>query len=131
MLNTILNSIPTLAATCNIFAGNTTANGTFLKVIAIARLVVRILQIVIPILLIIVGSIDLAKAVVAGKEDDIKKAQKPFVKRVIAAVIVFLIPFLLGVILNLVNAKEWNECWNAAKDSTWNDLFNGNPLDIN
>ena len=53
--------------------------------------VLLVFKIVIPILLIIFGMLDLGKAVMAGKEDEIKKNQTLFFKRVIAAVMVFLI----------------------------------------
>ena len=43
---------------------------------------VLLLKIVIPILLIIFGMLDLGKAVVASKEDEIKKGQQMFVKRI-------------------------------------------------
>ena len=38
----------------------------------------NILKIVVPILIVIMGSIDLVKAITAGKDDDMKKAQKIF-----------------------------------------------------
>ena len=57
----------------------------------IVSTIVTIIQIVVPILLIVFGMLDLAKAVIASKEDEIKKAQMTFVKRLIAAVIAFFI----------------------------------------
>ena len=49
------------------------------------------IQVVIPILLIIFGMIELGKAITAQKEDEIKKAQGSFLKKLILAVIVFLV----------------------------------------
>lgn len=49
------------------------------------------IQVVVPILLIIFGMIDLGKAITAQKEDEIKKAQTGFLKKLILAVIVFLV----------------------------------------
>lgn len=56
-------------------------------------------RIIVPILLIVLGMIDLARAVVAGKEDVMKQAQLTFVKRVIAGVCVFFSPLLINIIM--------------------------------
>lgn len=81
--------------------------------------ILTLIQIAVPILLVVFGSIDLAKAVMAGKEDEIKKSQNTFVKRLIAAVIVFFIPLVVNVVLGLVTIEgnngeslTWNECKN-------------------
>ena len=78
----------------------------------------------IPILLIIMGSIDLGKAVIASKEDEVKKATKAFGKRFLYAVAVFLVVWLVRTVLSLsaklVNTDDntviegqtgWEECW--------------------
>ena len=66
--------------------------------------VLLVFKIVIPILLIVFGVIDLGKAVIASKEDEIKKATGSLIRRAIAAVVIFLIPtivtFLIGLISN-------------------------------
>lgn len=82
--------------------------------ISIAKWVVQLIQFTIPIILIVWGIIDVAKAIAAGKEDDIKKWQKTLVQRVIAAVAIFLIPFLVSIIMGLIGSTEWKECWNNA-----------------
>lgn len=73
--------------------------------------VLLVFKIVIPILLIIFGMIDLGKAVIASKEDEIKKATGSLVRRAIAAVIIFLLPTLISFIMTIVggfssDAKE-------------------------
>ena len=80
---------------------------------------IPIIQIGIPIILIVLGMFDLGKAVVASKEDEIKSAQKLLVKRVIYAVAIFFVVFLVTVIFNLVanndsetaGAASWKDCW--------------------
>ena len=52
--------------------------------------------------LIIKTIIASAKAVIASKEDEIKKAQMTFVKRLIAAVIVFFIIYLVQLVVNFI-----------------------------
>lgn len=65
--------------------------------------VLTIFKIVIPILLIIFGMMDLGKAVVAAKDDEIKKAVKSLAMRAISGVIIFFIPVLVGFIFTLVD----------------------------
>lgn len=70
-------------------------------------------RIIVPILIILLGSLDFAKAVLAGKEDNMRKAQSTFVKRVIAGVVVFLIPTLVDIIMGLADivwAGEYIHC---------------------
>lgn len=65
--------------------------------------VLLIFKIVIPILLIILGMIDLGKAVVASKDDEIKKSIKSLMWRAIAAVVIFFVPTLISLIMGLVS----------------------------
>jgi len=60
-------------------------------------------RIIVPILVIVLGMLDLAKAVIAGKEDQMRKAQATFVKRIIAGVVIFLIPVLVDLIMGLAD----------------------------
>ncbi len=98
--------------------------GSLKNVLIIVRTVITIIQWAVPIILILVGSIDLVKAVMAGKEDDIKKNQNTLFKRVIAAVIVFLIPIIVLTVTGLVGGDEWKDCWDAAKDGKIIDIVN-------
>ena len=66
-----------------------------------------IIRIAIPILLIVLGILDFVKAIFAGKEDEMKKAQSNFIRRVIAAIVVFLIPTLVNFLLEIANGI-WN-----------------------
>lgn len=70
-------------------------------------------RIIVPILIILLGTIDFAKAVIAGKEDNMKKAQSTFVKRLVAGVAVFFIPLLVNIIMDLADmvwAGEYFTC---------------------
>lgn len=69
--------------------------------------VLTYVRIIVPILIILLGTIDFAKAVIAGKEDNMKKAQSDFIKRLIAGVIVFLVPTLVDIIMGLADIV-WN-----------------------
>lgn len=61
----------------------------------------NIIMIVAPILLIVFGSVDFAKATFSGDEQAVKKAGSNFGKRVIATVLLFLLPLTLKIILNV------------------------------
>ncbi len=72
------------------------------KLAYIVSLGVSVIQIVVPILLIVWGMLDLGKAVMAQKEDEIKKGQQTFVKRIVAAVIVFFVVVVVKLVVGLV-----------------------------
>ena len=97
-------------------------NSDFLAIIGILKKVLTILQIAIPIGLLIFGTIDLGKAVISSKEDEVKKAKKAFINRLIYAVLVFCVVWLVTFIFDQVaklgltdvnqdNATTWKECW--------------------
>ena len=86
--------------------------------------IVTLIQIVVPILLIVFGMLDLAKAVIASKEDEIKKAQMTFVKRLIAAVIVFFVVSLVQLVVRFVAGNDENSIM-----SCFNCFVNGNASD--
>lgn len=83
--------------------------------------VIPLIQIGIPILLIIFGMIDLGKAVIASKEDEIKNAQKMLIKRAIYAVAIFFVVLIVQVVFGLLTTTgdsnigeagtSWYDCW--------------------
>ncbi len=68
--------------------------------------IIRLIKIVVPILLIIWGMIDFAKSVIAKKEEDIKNYRKAFVSRLISALLVFLVIWIVQLALSLVSGVE-------------------------
>lgn len=83
---------------------------------------IRLICLFVPILLIIFGSLDMAKCVIAGKEDEMKKFQNAFIKRLLYAAVVFLIPFIVtfvtGFLANngegtIENTNDWRQCLDA------------------
>lgn len=97
-----------------------TENGFCVKTANVWQIVgyaLLVFKIVIPILLIIFGMIDLGKAVIASKDDEIKKATKGLAMRAIAAVVVFLIPTIVGMLFTMISgfsgekgADDFNVC---------------------
>ena len=68
------------------------------------KMILNILKILIPIILIVLGTLDFVQAILAQDDSGIKKAQSKFVKRLIIAVIVFLIPSVLKVLLSIAGS---------------------------
>ncbi len=66
-----------------------------------------IIKIIIPIIIIVFGVIDLFKAVVGSKDDEIKKSLRSLVFRALAGVIIFFIPTFINLIFTLVD--DWNK----------------------
>ena len=76
--------------------------------IKIINEVMKWIRIIVPILLIGLGTLDFAKATFAKSEDDMKKVREKFIKRIIAAVLVFLAPIFVNLLLELANSVwDW------------------------
>ena len=65
---------------------------------------------------IVVGMLDLAKAVTEKNEDNIKKAQQALIKKAIAAVVVFLIVTIVALLMNLIGNKDYEKCMTCIND---------------
>lgn len=103
-------------------AGITGADcGGLLPIVRVIRKgVFPIVQIGIPILLIVYGTIDLGKAVISSDEKEVKAAQSRLIKRFIYAALVFFVVTLVTVLMNIVSTggqgdtNSWSTCWRAA-----------------
>ena len=79
-----------------------------------------IFQLGIPILLILLGTIDLGKAVISSDEKEVKAAQSRLIKRFIYAALVFFVVTFVSVLMNMVSnggvgdTVSWENCWKAA-----------------
>ena len=79
-------------------------------ILRLVGIVVWGIKVVVPILLIVVGMLDLAKAVGEKNDDKIKEAQQKLIKRAIAAVLVFLVVTLVGLVMGLIGANDYKAC---------------------
>lgn len=97
----MLELLNTLAdVTCKLGAGNSITIDT--KIPNIVATIISVIQFAVPVLLIIWGMLDLGKAVMAQKEDEIKKGQQTFIKRLIAAAVVFFVVVIVKLVVGLV-----------------------------
>lgn len=85
-----------------------------LSIVGVLKTVLTILQIGIPIVLLLFGTIDLGKAVMAGDEKEIKAATGLLIKRLIAAAAVFLLFLIISAVTGWVGGKDWKTCWQNA-----------------
>lgn len=99
------------------------------SVMAIVRFVINAICIAIPIILIVLIVLDLAKIVTAGNIDDkIKKeVTTKVVSRIIFAVLIFLVPTIIRLVFGVLPLPEgdnsetgegstWRDCWDRAAD---------------
>lgn len=68
--------------------------------------ILSVFKIVIPLLIIIFGMIDLGKAVVASKDDEIKKAAKQLGFRILAGILIFFIPVIVSFAFTLADGFD-------------------------
>lgn len=71
------------------------------KVIKVAY---TLIQIAVPVVLVVIGTLDLFKGITASKEDEMKKGQTMFIKRLIAAALVFFVFVIVKLIISFVAA---------------------------
>ena len=110
----------------NYCAGTFGQNGIPEQLGGMIHLIYVAIKIVVPILLVIFGSIDLGKAITAGKEDEIKKAQSSFIKKLIVAVLVFLVMTIVQFVFDFATGGDTENA--ASNKSAWtciNELLNG------
>ena len=97
--------------------------GGLLPIVKVVVQFIKIVMIVVPIALIIYGTIDLGKAVIASEDKEVKAAQSRLIKRFIYAALVFFVTTLVSVLMNIVatgasaddDTKGWEDCWRAAR----------------
>lgn len=61
------------------------------------------IHILIPILILALGVFDFFKAMIASKEEEMKKAQKNFIIRLVSGVLIFLAPTIVNMIIDMLN----------------------------
>ena len=79
--------------------GNVNTCGFSERLFAIVDNVISWVKYIVPVLVILLGIIDFIRAVVTDKDDGMKQAQSRFIKRLIAAALIFVVPLILSFIL--------------------------------
>ena len=65
-----------------------------------------LIEVAVPVLLVIMGTIDLFKGITANKEDEMVKARKVFVKRLITGALVFFIMAITKFLVSVVDSSN-------------------------
>ena len=76
------------------------------QLVQIIHLVYNVIRIAVPIILILVGMVDMGKAITAQKEDEIKKAQTLLAKKAVTAALVFLIVSAVGLLFSVASGEK-------------------------
>lgn len=74
---------------------------------------------IVPIALLALASVDVFRAIISNDEKEEKAARSRVLKRVIYAVVIFLIPALINIVMAIVakavpndnNTQSWHQCW--------------------
>ena len=88
-------------------------NENLIPFIQIVSIIINAIKIGVPIILIVLGMIDMGKAVASQKEDDIKKGQKTLLSRCLNAGIVFFIIAIVQLIMNILNNVTGDSVWDC------------------
>lgn len=99
---------------------NVCENSNVLSAILLIKDIIDLISIFVPIILIIMMSIDIFKMVVGSDINDFSNKIKKIIIRATAAVLVFFIPTLVNLLLSMLNRDNYNEslCWvNATSES--------------
>lgn len=93
------------------------SNSSILKVLYLIKIVVTCIQIAVPIMLIVLIMLDFSKGVKDAKAPgEILQTCK---YRIIAAIVIFAIPLLVKIILNVMgNSTFFSACWNSANSTS-------------
>ena len=78
------------------------------RIIKFIANILKWLKYIAPVLAIILGILDFVKAIASQSDDEMKKAQGKFVKRLIAAALLFIVPFIIEFILDKFNMAKDN-----------------------
>ena len=97
---------------CEGIFGKTDGNGNFTKESFgwLIQTALNYIKIIGPVLVIILSMLEFIKAIATSDEDAMKKAQSRLVVRLIAVVVLFLLPFLVGEVLKLINGISNPTC---------------------
>lgn len=72
----------------------------------ITSTIITAIQIIVPVLIVIFGMFDFLKAVVAQKDDEIKKGQKMFLKRLLVGILVFFVIVIVKFVINIIAGAD-------------------------
>ena len=102
-----------------LLSGYSCAGTKLFPLFQMAKFFIVIIQIAVPFGLVIFGSLDFFKALIANDEKEMARRKKPFISRVVAALIIFFLPWMVQFISKQATGKKtkpsfW-KCYAEAK----------------
>lgn len=89
--------------------------------------VIIVIKIAVPIALVVIGMVKLATAITSKDDKTIKDAQSSLVQKLIVAVVIFLIPTIVSMIMGVI--QESSSVQGETYDSCWYTIFNPMSID--
>lgn len=95
----------------------------------IAGTIIFLLKILIPVIIILLGTIDLFKAMISGDEKDISTSINSLIKRFVVGIVIFFIPAVIKTLFNIIDSSkeqgdtQWifnSKCYNCLLDPNGN-----------
>jgi preprotein translocase subunit SecG len=105
-------------------------NASVLKALLFALSLINLVKIMIPILLILMASVDLGRSVLSGDNSQIEKIKKTVMNRFLAAVIVFFVPAIIGLSITVsrpILPSPAKTCMDNANMDTIRDIESRTP----
>ena len=108
----LFTNIDVVRAVERVNCGNVT--GIPKKIPEITSLILKIIQIAVPVILVITGTMDLFKGITAQKEDEMEKGKRILIKRIITAAIIFfviaIVKFTTSLVANATDNTNISSC---------------------
>ena len=67
---------------------------------------IYVVKIIVPIILIVMGIIELSKCVVSGKDDEIKSTFSKLIRKLIIAILIFFVPTITRLVFSMISAAS-------------------------
>lgn len=101
-----------------------------LNILAIVKNIIEFMTIIVPVILTVFVMIDIVKTIVS-QDVDSKKLFKSIGKRAVAAVVIFLIPFIIQLILSIIPDGKFKyvDCYETAEKETIEEIAVNNASD--
>lgn len=85
------------------------------QILGIVKMIVDFIKIIVPIILMVSAMITLMLDIKAGNEDALAKSKKLLINKAIAAALIFFVPTLVDLVLNLAAGEtEYKKCFNVS-----------------
>jgi hypothetical protein len=106
---------------CGGTLGNCCSNSTLISILSVTKRILNIVQFIVPIVLIIAGTIQMVQLTV---NPDLKDGFRKVLNKLIAALIIFLIPTIVDVFLGMTEVDySVASCWEQAKAVSKQKVF--------